>query len=96
VPNGDPPQSYARNTKLCGALIAPMVMREHEGAEVIQYDGRKIHLFSVWPLHADEMRVKLDAGLDRLHELLDEARIIEIVGADRPSVVPRRRFRFRR
>ena len=23
VPNGDPPERYARNTKLCGALIAP-------------------------------------------------------------------------
>jgi hypothetical protein len=42
------------------------------------------------------MRVKLDDGLDRLYDLLDEARIIEIVHADRASVVPRRRFRFRR
>jgi hypothetical protein len=96
VPNGDPPQPYARNTKLCGALIAPMVMQEHEAAEVFEYDGREIHLLSVWPLHADEMRVKLDHGLDRLSDLLDEAQIIEIVDADRPSVVPRRRFRFRR
>jgi Suppressor of fused protein (SUFU) len=96
VPNGDPPQRYARNTKLCGALIAPMVMQQHEAAKVFEYDGRQINLFSVWPLHADEMRVKLDHGLDRLHELLDEARIMEILHADRSSVVPRRRFRFRR
>jgi hypothetical protein len=96
VPNGDPPQPYARNTKLCGALIAPMVMEQHAAAKVFEYDGREIHLFSVWPLHADEMRLKLDDGLDRLYDLLDEARIIEIVHADRASVVPRRRFRFRR
>ena len=37
VPNGDLPQPYARNTKLCGALIAPMVMRQHESAEVYEY-----------------------------------------------------------
>jgi suppressor of fused protein SUFU len=96
VPNGDPPQRYAPNTKLCGALIAPMVMQEHREAGIFEYDCREINLFSVWPLHADEMRVKLDHGLDRLHELLDDSGIIELVDADRPSVVPRRRFRFRR
>jgi len=46
VPNGDPPEPYAPNTKLCGALIAPPV--------------------AVWPLHADEMELKLDKGLEAL------------------------------
>jgi hypothetical protein len=98
VPNGDPPEPYARNTKLSGALIAPMVMAEHEGAESLEYGGHEINLLAVWPLHADEMRVKLDQGLDRLLELLDEASIIELVDPDRPSVVPPRRRRglFRR
>jgi hypothetical protein len=92
VPNGDPPQRYARNTKLCCALIAPMVGPDSEPAQVIAHDGREIHLHAVWPLYADEMRVKLDDGLDRLYDLLDEAEITEILHPDRPSVVPRRRF----
>jgi hypothetical protein len=98
VPNGDPPRPYARNTNLCGALIAPMVMQEHDGAETLDYGERDINLFAVWPLHADEMQIKLDQGLDRLLDLLDEAKIIEIVDANRPSVVPARRRRgfFRR
>jgi hypothetical protein len=97
VPNGDPPEPYASNTKFCGALIAPMVMPNDEGAETIRYGDREIDLLSVWPLHGDEMRVKLDQGLDRLFDLLDEAEIMEIVHADRPSVVPkRRRGLFRR
>jgi suppressor of fused protein SUFU len=94
VPHGDPPAPYARNTELCGALIAPMVMPNDEGAEVIRHDGREIDLLAVWPLHADEMRVKLDEGLDRLYDLLDEARIMAILHAERPSVVPKRRSRF--
>jgi hypothetical protein len=88
VPNGDPPMRYARNTKLCGALIGPMVHPDHEGAEVFEHDGKEVRLFAVWPLHADEMRVKLDDGLDRLLNLMDEARLLEIVDPDRPSVVP--------
>jgi hypothetical protein len=43
------------------------------------------------------MRVKLDEGMDRLWDLLDEARLMEIVETDRPSVVAKRRRRlFRR
>jgi hypothetical protein len=96
VPNGDPPQPYARNTKQCGALIAPMVMEQHEAAGTFEHDGHTVNLYAVWPLYADEMQVKLNEGMDRLWELLDEARLIEIVQPDRPSAVPRRRSRFRR
>lgn len=93
VPNGHPPERYARNTKLCGALIGPMVIPDHDGAEVFEYDGREIRLFAVWPLYKDEMQVKLDDGLGRLLDLIDEARLLEIVEPDRPSVVPRRGLR---
>lgn len=98
VPNGDPPRPYARDTKLCGALIAPMVLPRDEGADSFVYDGHEIALLSVWPLHADEMQVKLDQGLDRFYDLLDEAELTEILDPRRPSAVPRRRRRglFRR
>jgi hypothetical protein len=49
----------------------------------------------LWPLYADEMRVKLDEGLDRLLDLMDEARLLEIVRPDRPSVAPARGLRRR-
>ena len=71
-----------------------MVMPNDDGADVIRYGDREIDLFAVWPLHADEMRVKLDDGLERLFDLLDEARIMEALEPDRPSVVPKRRSRF--
>jgi suppressor of fused protein SUFU len=93
VPNFDPPQPYAPDTKLCGALIGPMVIPDNDGAEVFDYDGREIRLFAVWPLYKEEMQVKLDDGLDRLLDLIDEARLLEIVKPNRPSVVPRRGLR---
>ena len=43
-------------------LIAP------EGADTIVYGDREIELLAVWPLHADEMQLKLDRGLDRFNE----------------------------
>ena len=93
MPNVHPPQPYAPNTKLCGALIGPMVIPDNDGAEVFHYGEREIRLFAVWPLYKDEMQVKLDHGLDRLLDLMDEARLLEIVDPDRPSVVPKRGLR---
>jgi hypothetical protein len=95
VPNGDPPQPYAPNTKLCGALLAPPVIAP-EGAETLVVGEREIHLFAVFPLHADEMQLKLDRGLDALYDLLDAAAVTEVLHADRPSLVPRRRKFFGR
>src|SRR3954453_24130197 len=45
----------------------------------------------VWALHADEMQYKLDHGFNALLDHLDEAKVSELLEADRPSCVPRRR-----
>jgi hypothetical protein len=95
VPNGEPPEPYASDTKLCGALIAPPVIPDDE-LETLTVGNREITFFAVWPLHADEMRLKLDKGVAALYDLLDEAEVTEIVDADRPSVVPKRRRLFGR
>ena len=95
VPNGDPAEPYAPNTELCGALIAPPVIAP-DGAEKLVAGDREIQLFAVYPLHADEMQLKLDKGADALYDLFDAAALTEILDADRPSLVPRRRKLFGR
>ena len=96
IPNGDPAQPYGPGTKLCGALIAPMLFAP-DGADTITYGDRSISLFGVWTLYDEEMRFKLAHGFDALIDKLDEARVSEIVEVDRASAVPqRRRGLFRR
>jgi Suppressor of fused protein (SUFU) len=95
VPNGDPPESYAPDTKLCGALLVPpLIAPEQFGT--LRVGERVVHFLAVIPLHRDEMQLKLDHGLDALFDFMDEANITEILHADRPSVIPRRRRLFRR
>ena len=96
VPNGDPPEPYAPNTKLCGALIALPVFPGLEGFKTLELGDRTIHFFAVYPLHADEMKLKLDKGLEALYDLLDDANLTEILDRDRPSVAPPRRRWLRR
>ena len=96
VPNGDPPEPYAEDTKLCCALIAPTVLGR-EGFESFEVsDGRVVRVYGVVPLHRDEMELKLDKGLDALIDLLDRHEVTELIDPSRPSVVARRRGLFRR
>jgi len=66
------------------------------GFDQLVLGEREIRFFAVIPLHRDEMQLRLDRGLDALYDLLDAAEITEILNADRPSVIPRRRKLFRR
>jgi hypothetical protein len=90
VPNGDPPERYARGTGLCGALIAPPLVWP-EGAHVLETENGPLRFYGVIPLHADEMQLKLDEGLDALYERFDQAEISELLDAGRPSVLGRRK-----
>jgi hypothetical protein len=96
IPNGDPPLPYGPNTKLCGALIGPIVHADTEDAHTIRYRDRDINLFAVWLLHADELAFKHSHGAGELFDLLDSAGVSEIVHADRHSAAepPRRRRRL--
>lgn len=92
IPNGDPPEPYGPDTKLCGALIGPPLMWPSE-AHVLEADERSVHFYGVIALHRDEMDLKLERGYDALFEPFERAAVSEMVEADRPSAL-RRRKRF--
>jgi hypothetical protein len=96
VPNDDPPEPYAPNTRLSGALVAPPLLPPNEFDVLVRPDG-PINFYGVIALHRDEMELKLKKGADALGELLDGAGVTELVNPERPSVVvPRRRGLLRR
>jgi Suppressor of fused protein (SUFU) len=96
IPNGDPPEPYAADTRLSGAiLLTPTLLAD--GLERIPLDDRRVvHLLAVIPIHADEMTFKLDAGAAALAERLGQAGVTEVIDPARASVVERRRGPFRR
>jgi hypothetical protein len=91
VPNGDPPEPYAPNTKLCCALITPPLTMPVE-AQVLELDDGPLHFYAALPLHRDEMDLKLARGMDALFERLDAAEISEVLDVRRPSAAKRKRF----
>ena len=46
---------------------------------------------AVYPLLRDEMELKLERGTDALFDAFDRAKVTELLIADRPSIVKRRR-----
>jgi len=90
LPNGDPPEAYGPGTKLCCALFAAGAKTPEAFDELETPDGT-VQFLAVYLLQPDEVRFKLEQGADALMDAFDAATVCEIVEADRPSAVPRRK-----
>ena len=92
VPNGDPPEPFAVDTKLSGMLLIPPVSLPEEAWKVALPDGRSVHLWSLLALYPEEMVLKLQRGADALLELLEKNGVDDVLDKDRPNVAARRRW----
>lgn len=86
VPNGDPPQPFADNTKLSGIILAPPLLSSQDFFTLKIDENKTIHFFGVLPLHADEMSRKLQKGSEDLFEHLAKQGVNELLNIQRPSV----------
>lgn len=90
VPNGDPPQPFADNTKLCCNLLLPPISFG-EFFPTLTVDAEKtIHFYSLVPLYREEMEFKLTSGLEPLLERFEKAGVGEVVDIRRKNVCQKR------
>ncbi len=94
LPNGDPPQPFAPNTRLSGVLLSAPVLAPPEFAALPVGDDKTIHFFSVIPLYPEEMNYKLRQGAESLLDKLDRGGISELLDVDRKSVCRRSQWTF--
>jgi hypothetical protein len=94
MPNGDPPQPYAPNTALCGAVILPS-LTVPEGFRTLRIsDDKVIHFMAAVPVYRGEMDFKLRSGCDALTERFDRYEIADIVDLHRRDVAAKRFWVF--
>lgn len=86
IPNGDPAEPYAANTKLCGAIVLPSITVPGEFHTLRIDDQKEITFYSVVPLYAEEMNLKLRSGTDELLERFSKKDITDIISVTRPNV----------
>jgi hypothetical protein len=86
IPHGDPPSPFEPTTGLCGAVIGVPLLFE-PGLQVAPVRADKtVAFYSVIPLYADEMQLKLDHGFAALVDLMEAAALTEMVDPHRPHL----------
>lgn len=90
IPNGNPAEPFADNTKLTGALLIPPLTVEEEFYMLSLTDEKTIHFHALIPLYDDEMNLKLNKGAEALFEGFDRIGVSEILIPNRPSVAKKR------
>ena len=86
VPNGDPPEPYASNTKLCGAIVLPSITVPDSFHELNIPGHKSITFYSIVPLYESEMNLKLRLGSDALTKLFDRKGVTDVVDIARKDV----------
>jgi hypothetical protein len=86
APWGDPAEPFAPGTDLCGVLVCPPE-NVPDGFDEFTCGERTVNILGLYPLHAGEMKLLLDDGLDQLIERLDAAGVSDVVDPQRASVV---------
>ncbi len=87
VPNGNPPEPYAKNTSFNCALILYPLPFPVEIFELRINAHKTIHFYSVVPLYPQEVDFKLDRGLDPLTDLFEQYQVTSLIDIHRPNVV---------
>ncbi|CAI6086371.1 suppressor of fused domain protein [Cohnella sp. JJ-181] len=92
IPNGDPAEPYADNTKLSGMILAipSTVPSTEEFFTLTAAPGKDVHFFSLLPLYKEEMDFKLNQGPEPLFKKLEAAGFTELLQADRKNVCKKR------
>jgi hypothetical protein len=86
IPNGDPAQPYAADTKLCGALVLPSVTLPEGFHEFVRSDGTTVRFWSLYPLYAEEMTLKLRKGSEAILDRFEKGGITDVIDKARPNV----------
>jgi hypothetical protein len=88
IPNEEPPQPYAPDTEVCGAILLPPQMIPDGMVVLERQDGDPIHFLAVVPLYAHEMDLKLEHGTGALVDAWEDAGIPtrEVVDPQRPPL----------
>ena len=89
VPNGDPPEAFAPDTRLCGVIIVPSLVVPRRFYELATED-RTVTFYSVVPLYKEEIELKAEIGMERLLEKLIDREIDDVIQPRRKNVARRR------
>jgi hypothetical protein len=93
IPNGDPAEPFAPNTRFCCMMVGPAVLVPENGRELRINDDITINFYALHPLYKEEMDLKLNKGAQALFDRLAEAELSELIDINRKNTC-KKRFGF--
>lgn len=88
----NPPEPFAPGTELSSAVLLPPLSLPEGFMRMPRPDGSATYFWTVLPLYAEELALKLEKGSDALLDALDAAGVNDIVRASRPRGGRRKKF----
>ena len=83
IPNGEPPHSFATNTKLsCIMICRP----QEDGLDKVQTKHGDIKVFSLIPIYEEERNLALEKGYEYLLKKMSEKGISDVLDIHRENV----------
>lgn len=96
IPNGDPAEPFADNTKLCCSLLLPPIQVHSDFLSLRVNDEITVKFFCVVPIYREEMEYKLKYGVEGLMDKFDNHKINELIDINRKNVCKRSIWPFNR
>ncbi len=90
IPNGDPPEPFAPNTKLCCMLLLSNLLDPEEFYTLKISDEKTIFFYDLFPIYREEMEYILKYDSDKILPLFQKNKIGNILDIERKNVCKRR------
>jgi hypothetical protein len=90
VPNGDPAEPYAEDTKLCCMLVMLPVLAEEGFQQMKMPGGKVVNFYALFPLYKEEVDFKLKHGAEGLVVRFEKAGVTEVLNVGRGNTCKKR------
>lgn len=91
IPNGDPAESFAENTKLNTMVLLPSIVF-NEKFHTLELKNKTIDFYTLIPLYSDEVELKMKKGVESLFDGFDKFNVSDILEIKRPNTVRKKKF----
>ncbi len=90
IPNGNPAAPLTEGTQLNTMLLLPTIVFNDEFHELV-LPNKTIQFYSLIPLYAEEIELKLSQGVEALFDGFDKFGVSDVLQLNRPNTVKRRK-----
>ncbi|MBO6880465.1 suppressor of fused domain protein [Winogradskyella sp.] len=91
IPNGDPAEPFAENTKLNTMVLLPSVVFGEE-FQTLSLKNKTINFYTLVPLYTEEVNLKMKKGVEALFDGFDKHQVNDILNIQRPNTAFRKKL----